>query len=40
MDIEYDRMKDEIARTECVDYITAIRRNVMNIDYIEDFAFF
>ena len=35
-DIVYDRIKDEIERMEHVDYNTAIRINVMNVDYIED----
>ena len=37
-DIEYDRIRDEIARMEHVDYSTSIRINVMNFDDIEDFA--
>ena len=37
MDIGYDQIKDEIANMECVDYNTAIRINIMNVDDIEDF---
>ena len=36
-DIEYDRIKDEIARMGHVDYKTDIGRNVINVDDIEDF---
>ena len=37
-DIEYNWIKYEIAIMERVEYNTAIRRNVMNADDIEDFA--
>ena len=36
-DIVYDLIKQEIARMGCVEYNTAVRRNVMNFDGIEDF---
>ena len=36
--IDYDKIKDEIARMARVEYNTSIRRNVMNVDDIEDFA--
>ena len=39
-DIKYDQIKDKIIRMECVEYNTAIGRNVMNVDDIEDFANF
>ena len=39
-DIEYDIIKDGIARVERVEYNTAAGRNVMNVDDIEDFANF
>ena len=35
-DIEYDRIKYEMSRMERVEYNTASRRNVMNVDDIED----
>ena len=37
MNIEYDRIKDEISRMEHVKYSTSIEGNVLNVDYIEDF---
>ena len=37
-DIEYDRIKYEISRMYYVEYNITTRRNVMNVDYIEDFA--
>ena len=36
-DIDYYIIKYYITRTERVEYITGIERNVMNIDDIEDF---
>ena len=36
--IDYDQIKDDIARMARVEYNTSIRRNVMNVDDIEDFA--
>ena len=38
IDIEYDRMKDEISRIKHVEYNTTIGINVINVDDIEDFA--
>ena len=38
MDIEYYRIKDKISIMERVDYITAIRKNVMYVDDIEYFT--
>ena len=35
-DIEYDQIKEEISRIECVEYNTSIRRTFMNFDDIED----
>ena len=40
MEIEYDRIKEEIARMERVEYNTAIGRNFVNDDDIEDFINF
>ena len=37
-DIDYDLRKDEIARMESIEYNTAIGRNFMNVDDIEDFS--
>ena len=37
-EIEYDQIKDEISRMERVDYNNDIKRNVINVDYIEDFV--
>ena len=37
IDIEYDQTKDEIKRIKLVNYNTAVGRNVMNVDDIEDF---
>ena len=39
-DIEYDLINNLIARMECVEYITASGRNMMNVDAIEDYANF
>ena len=36
--VEYDRIKDEMARMEHVDYNIDIKINIMNVDDIEDFA--
>ena len=36
-DIEYDIINDKIASIGHVEYNTAIGRNVMNVDDIEDF---
>ena len=36
IDIEYEWIRYKVSRIECVDYNTAIERNVMNIDDIED----
>ena len=38
MDIEYYRIKDKISSMERVDYNTAIRKNVMDVDDIEYFT--
>ena len=40
MDIEYDQIKYEIKMMEFAEYKNATRRNVMNVDDIEDFANF
>ena len=36
-DLEYDISRDKIASMECFEYNTAIGRNVMNVDDIEEF---
>ena len=38
IEIEYDLIKDKIARMECVEYNTAAGINVMDVDDIEDFV--
>ena len=37
-DTEYDLIKDEITRMECVEYNTSFGINMMNVDDIEKFA--
>ena len=36
-DIDYDLIKDEILRMECVDYNNASGINIINVNDIEDF---
>ena len=38
MDIEYDKIKDEISRMESVEYSTGIGIHFMNVYNMEDFA--